>query len=65
MLLELGDEVYYRDSQEDSPIGTLIGIRETSWSDVGKRFEYSVLTSAGRIRRIYEEVITNVKPHEI
>lgn len=60
--MKLGDKVYYIGSKTQEPIGTLVGIRETRWSDSHEQYTYTIETSAGRIRRIYEEIITNVPP---
>lgn len=60
--MKLGDKVYYIGSKTQEPIGTLVGIRETTWSDSHKHITYVVETSRGSIRRIYEETITNVPP---
>lgn len=60
--MELGDKVYYKDSKDPEPLGTLVGIRETSWSDNFSEVQYSVLTSMGKVRNIFGNIITNVKP---
>ena len=60
--MELGDKVYYKDSKNSEPIGTLVGIRETSWSDDFSEVQYSVLTPRGKVTNIFGNIITNVKP---
>ena len=60
--MELGDKVYYIGSESQEPIGILVGISETTWSDSHRSVTYAVETIRGSIRRIYEEIITNVPP---
>lgn len=63
--MELGDKVYYIGSKTQEPIGILVGIRETTWSDDShKQVTYVIETSRGSTRRIYEEIITNAPPAE-
>ena len=60
--MKLGDKVYYVGSEMQEPIGILVGIRETKWSDSHEQYTYTIETPEGRIRRIYEKIITNIPP---
>ena len=63
--MKLGDIVYYKDSNDLNPLGTLIGIRETSWpGQVESDLQYSVLRTNGRVRTVFGDLITNVKPEK-
>lgn len=62
--MELGDKVYYKELNGFKLAGVLVGVRETSWSDTGSDFVYSVLTPMGKLRNIYDNSITIKFPHE-
>lgn len=59
--MNIGDKVYYENSTEEKPIGTLVGIRETRWSDSYQSKVFLVVTEQGYVRRFFENV-TNVPP---
>ena len=61
-MLEIGDIVYHINSKDPNPVGTIIGIRETRWSDKGVDFIYTIETPAGRVRNVYDDSLTNEKP---
>lgn len=62
--MQLGDTVYYINAIDSSPIGEIIGIRETRWScDNTSDMIYIVQTRHGTIRNIYDkDSITNEDP---
>ena len=63
--MKLGDVVYYKGSNDLEPLGTLIGIRETSWSGQTRSdLQYSILRTNGRVRTVFGDLITNVKPEQ-
>ncbi len=63
-MFELGDIVYYINSNSPEPIGEIVGIRETTWSNnQGRDIIYKIQTWRGSIRNIYDEnSITNKRP---
>tara|TARA_A200000159_G_scaffold157544_1_gene173774 strand:+ start:203 stop:391 length:189 start_codon:yes stop_codon:yes gene_type:complete len=61
--MKLGDVVYYKGSNDLKPLGTLIGVRETSWPDQAQPdLQYTVMRTNGRMRTIFGDIITNIKP---
>jgi len=63
-MFNLGGIVYYKNSSNPEPIGEVVGIRETTWSDKSRFVVYAIRTFRGSIRNIYDEdSITTKPPH--
>jgi len=62
-MLEIGDTVYYVGAKHLDPIGEIVGVRETRWSDKFVDIVYVIQTRHGPLRRIYDkDSITNQAP---
>ena len=57
---DVGDEIFYIGS--DTPIGIVVGISETRWSDQDfSDITYVVSTPRGSLRRVPEKDVSDVK----